>query len=94
MKLATIAALALALLAGTVHTTDAHDGPRLVLSGPDAGIQLPDGRVLQTEYITFYAMHRNDDRLVVFEDGSAALIDCERGIVRGPNGQSHPIDCN
>lgn len=92
-KLATI--VAAAAIALTISSASAHEhtGPRVKLSGPDAGIQLPDGRAVQFEYIPFVLTHAHDDRLVVFEDGSAALLDCDAGIIRSPRGTSHPIDC-
>lgn len=80
--------LALSLFAG------AADARVLQPGTPDQAIRLRDGRVLQTEYIPFYALHKDDPGFVIFEDGSAAIIDREACTITGPNGAVHALnDC-
>lgn len=89
------AALVTAAIAGTVtHSVTAKQAPELHPAGADTAITLPDGATIQTEYVGWYLIHRNDPNLVIFEDASPALIDCEAGTITGPNDKTYPFNCD
>lgn len=81
-------AVALSLFTGATE-------PRVLQPGtPDQAIRLRDGRILQTEYIVFHALNHDNPDYVIFEDGSAAIIDRQNCTITGPNGATHALtDC-